>query len=459
MTRILFPLAALALALSSELCSAAPRMDSETYTLKPSADQAGGGEGSVSAADYRLGGTVGEVGSAMTSASSYRLSSGSRRLLHYPNTITGLTALAGISVSSVTLQWSAPGQDGPIGRLQPGASYFIVISSNPGPEHFVFSNAKRLDSSIFVSTNGVSELGVPPGTQDSTDTKALVANTTWYGQIWTSDADGNLSFASPRSTFTSLARQITLLAQSIFDVGDTSITISWAALPRFPPDASSTTAEGFVLEASSTNFGALSPGGVTFSSMTRDIFVSTLAVGDDSPLEYCTTYYFRVGTLNWVDATNYATIDPYPTYDDDSVTMTVHSLDIGGVNMNTVLVIPTSVDVVNQGRCPATFYVKAGTITADSPWMVSPANGFDQYTLSAGFNAAEPAAGAFGAEDLLTDSGQPSSLTKFAIGQNAYRVPRTETRTLWFRLQTPSITSTEAVQEVKVEVIAVRDPP
>lgn len=438
---------------------AAPRMESATYTLRPAADQSGGGEGSTSASDYRLGGTVGEVGSAMTSASAYRLSSGSRRLLHYPNTVTGLTALADISESSVTLAWSAPGHDGAYGRLQPGASYFLVISSEPDPGHFILSNATALDSSIRVATHGVGGLGVPPGTVDSTSTKALVANTTWYGHLWALDSDGNLSFASPRSTFTTLARKVTLVASPYFDVGDTSITIAWAALRHSPPDASSMSARGFVLEASSTNFGALSPGGVVFSSVTRDVFVSTLAVGAASPLLYCTTYYFRVGTLNWVDATNYAVIAPRPTYDDDSVTMSVHAIDIGQVDMATVLVIPTGIDVENQGRCPATYHIKAGTITAGSPWVINASGGFDQYTLSAGFNATQPAEGAFAAEDLLTDSAAASTPTKFGIGQDGYRVPRGEFRKLWLRLEMPSITSTEADQDVRVTIIAVRDPP
>lgn len=447
------------LALAAAAAQASPRMDSASYALKPAADQSGGGEGATSASAYQLGGTVGEVGSAMTSASAYRLSSGSRRLLHYPNTVTGLTALFTTTESSVTLQWSAPGQDGYLGRLQPGASYYLVISTDPDPSEFVFSHASALDASLRIATHGFSGLGVPPGTVDSTTTRALFANTTWYSHLWTLDTDGNLSFASPRSTYTTLARRVTLLAQPYFDVGDTSITLSWAALTKSPPDASSMSARGFVLEASSTNFGVLFPGGVVISSVTDDVFVSTLAVGAGAPLEYCTTYYFRVGTLNWAGATHYMRIAERPTYDDDALTVTASLLDLGPTPMNTVLVVPTGVDVENSGRCPATFQVKAGTVTPSSPWVISATNGMDLFTVSAGFNATEPAAGAFEAADLLTDSAAASSPTKFAIGQSGYRVPRGETRKLWLRVQTPSITTTADLQDIRVSIIAVRDPP
>ena len=454
--------ALLLLSFAAAAASGAARMDSATYTLKPSADQNGGGDGSTSASDYNLSGTVGEIGSAMTSGTNYRHSSGSRRILHYPNAVLDLGAVWGISATSVTLQWSSPGQDGALGDLQPGASYFIVVSSNLAPEHFVFSLASALDSSIRVSTRGPANAGVAPGTVDSTSTKALVANTTWYAHLWTVDTDGNISFASPRATFTSLAHFPKLNGRpdlNAYYVGDTSITLQWAGLVPTPVQAASATAQGFVLYASSTNYGALTPGGVVYSSRTNDVRVSTLTVGDDTALDYCTTYYFRLATLNWADATNYIVLHSSPTYDDDAVTMTVHSIDLGDTNMGTVLVVPTGVDVENTGRCPATYQVKAGTVTAGSPWVIAPAAGADQYTLSAGFNAAAPAQGAFGGEDLLTDSAAASSATKFAIGQSGYRVPRGEFRKLWLRLETPSVTSTEATQDVRVTIIAVRDPP
>ncbi|MBI5596114.1 MAG: hypothetical protein HY928_08510 [Elusimicrobia bacterium] len=450
---------ALLIAAGAGPARAAARMDSPSYVLRPSADQSGGGEGAVSASDYRLGGSVGEVGSAMASASDYRLASGSRRLLHYPNVITGLTALAGISESSVTLQWSAPGHDGALGRLQPGASYFIVISSDPDPTEFVFSNASGLDASVRVATHGVGGLGVPPGTTDSAPAQALVPNTTWFAEIWALDTDGNLSFASPRSTFTSLARKVTLLAQPIFDVGDTSITLSWAALPLSPPDASSMTAEGYLIEASSTDFGVLFPGGVVISSMTQDVLVSTLAVGADTPLEYCTTYYFRVGSLNWIGSTNYMTIDPYPTYDDDATETSTHLLDLGPQLLAQESVIPTGIVVTNTGRCPATYSLSATTVTTDSPWQVFAGPGLDRFSLIAGFNATEPAPVDFGAEDFLSDSRVPATASVFAIGQNGYRVPRGELRTLWLKLKTPLVSSTEAEQDIRVTVTAVRDPP
>jgi formylglycine-generating enzyme required for sulfatase activity len=74
-----------------------------------------------------------------------------------------------------------------------------------------------------------------------------------------------------------------------------SATARWIALPLFP---SSTTCEGYRLEASTSNNFT----GTIISSVTFLPLASTLTVSGLSP---ATFYYFRVGTLNWVGAANY----------------------------------------------------------------------------------------------------------------------------------------------------------
>ena len=53
------------------------------------------------------------------------------------------------------------------------------------------------------------------------------------------------------------------------------------------------------MKQASTNFGALLPGGTVLSSSTPNVALSTLTVAG---LEADTTYYFRVGALNWAGA-------------------------------------------------------------------------------------------------------------------------------------------------------------
>ncbi|MBI2362633.1 MAG: hypothetical protein HYV15_04555, partial [Elusimicrobia bacterium] len=84
------------------------------------------------------------------------------------------------------------------------------------------------------------------------------------------------------------------LATTFLGVFQTSVTAAWAAMPAAPQDES---AYGYRLDASSTNFGTLLPGGVTVSSSTYDRLVSTLTVRVPA-LDRDTTYYFRVSALN-----------------------------------------------------------------------------------------------------------------------------------------------------------------
>ncbi|PIR17717.1 MAG: hypothetical protein COV48_08345, partial [Elusimicrobia bacterium CG11_big_fil_rev_8_21_14_0_20_64_6] len=84
-----------------------------------------------------------------------------------------------------------------------------------------------------------------------------------------------------------------------YGVFQTSITLNWTALPASPQSASS---RGYLIEASTTNFGALSPGGVTFASATPNVALSTLTVAGLTP---DATYFLRAGALNWSGAANF----------------------------------------------------------------------------------------------------------------------------------------------------------
>jgi len=71
-------------------------------------------------------------------------------------------------------------------------------------------------------------------------------------------------------------------------------------MPAAPPSA---TSEGYRLEGSSTNFDG---SGTLHLSSTTDISVSTLTLINLDPY---TTYFFRVGSLNWNDVPHYQVLD------------------------------------------------------------------------------------------------------------------------------------------------------
>jgi hypothetical protein len=219
---------------------------------------------------------------------------GLMNIMFFPGTVNDLAA-GTIFKSSVTLQWSTPGYDGLAGTLQARTTYFIRVASYTVPNTFgpPFAN-------ISFSTNATT-----PGLAVSTPAYSLLSNTTYWTNLWTIDAGGNMSLIPQLSTFTTLTSTPAMLTTRFLNVYATSVTVAWAALRAGPP--SSATCEGYSLEASSTNFSALSPGGQVYSSVTYRVSQSTLTVYSPA-LDSAATYYFRVGALNWSGQPNYAFI-------------------------------------------------------------------------------------------------------------------------------------------------------
>lgn len=438
-----------ALCLSGPWAYGGERMESTTHRIPRSAADSGGDHWPSSAGGDTLKSVVGEVAGSSCSSAGYQLVPGLASMLSFPNPVTNLTGLLDVSVSSVTLQWTAPGIDGGQGVLQAGSTYFIHVASFTSPDTFALANA----------TWTYAAHGKTPGDYAQAGVTGLLPNTTYYSHIWVVDAYGDMSYSSERATFTTLASPVEAALESFSGVYDTSITVTWVALPEAPPDASSRTAEGYVVLASSTNWGALLPGGVTHSSATTSVLANALSVGADEPLDYCTTYYFRVGTLNWSGLANYAALPATPTLQDWGVNQSTHDLDIGNVLVGAELYMSTSVWVTNTGNCPATFALKAEDVTPGTPWTVASSSATDTMTVQAVFNPTQPGAPDFEDEDKLSNSFVESTETRFALGQSGVAVKRGESRLIWVKLGMPKITSTDDPQVVRVTVQAVEPPP
>ena len=129
----------------------------------------------------------------------------------------------------------------------------------------------------------------------------LERNATYYFRVGSRNPFGAPNYAALGATVT----LTNTVAASFSGVFVTSVAASWPPLPTSPPALRDATAEGYSFEASSTNFGALAPGGVVFSSRTAVIPVGQLTIAGLTPY---VTYFFRVGTLNWGGAGNYAVL-------------------------------------------------------------------------------------------------------------------------------------------------------
>ena len=168
------------------------------------------------------------------------------------------------------------------------------------------SEGYRLEASTDSNFNGTIFASTTYSAAQSTlSVTSLSPNTTYHLRV------AALNWAGALSSFTALGSTSTLanaVAQAnAAGVARGSMTVNWTPLPSAPPSA---TAEGYRLMLSSTNFGALSPGGVVYSSSTPNVALSTLTI---SGLSTATIYYIRVGSLNWAGAVNDVSASPAAT--------------------------------------------------------------------------------------------------------------------------------------------------
>jgi hypothetical protein len=192
---------------------------------------------------------------------------------------SGTTTTTAVWESSITHVWSAAAD--PVN--DPGAFYRVELSSAPDFSGDILSSTTARE--VFDAS-----------------VENLLANTTYYSRIFTIDV-GTANPLALEERATKAKPVFPLAIESTFlSVQINTITANWAAMPATPLEES---AEGYVLEASSTNFDG-SP--VYHSSSTVDIAVSTLTAGFGTSLLVNTTYTFRVGTLNHAGLTTYITL-------------------------------------------------------------------------------------------------------------------------------------------------------
>ncbi len=233
-----------------------------------------------------------------------------------------------------------------------------------------------------------------------------------------------------------------------------SVTVAWAALPAA---VSSQTCEGYVLQASSNNFGVLSPAGApTFSSTTYSVLASTLSLGaTGAALDLSNTYYFQVGSLNWAGIPNYTTL-PRLNFQVQQSTGLLH---LGAIDPLVALstISTSSMVVTNTGNWPATIELSASTATLpSSPWTLATSSGVDTVALLGVWNsgAVPPAATAFNTY-LTTTTRVSQAPGNYSGNQNGFQLPPGASITLWFRFFLPSTSSTAGPETLRTSVLGV----
>ncbi|MFC1679203.1 FG-GAP-like repeat-containing protein, partial [Elusimicrobiota bacterium] len=190
--------------------------------------------------------------------------------------VPGVPPITEVFLTSVTVQWG------------PGAN-------DEGILYRVHASSTNWDGTGVEETSGTYAF--------SAGVESLLTNTTYWLQVRAEDPPGlGGSPAAPLGSTSTLTLPVSPAAVPFPTVLLTSVAVSWAQMPALPQSDS---AEGYVLEASSTNFDG---SGVLHSSKTTELALSTLWAGLSTGLLGNTTYYFRVGSINWNGVPNYVTI-------------------------------------------------------------------------------------------------------------------------------------------------------
>jgi hypothetical protein len=134
------------------------------------------------------------------------------------------------------------------------------------------------------------------GAQDRLAPFGLDPNTTYYfraGALW----GGTTAYAPVVLSTATLAKPVA--GTAVYEVFATSVVVNWLPLPSAPPDASSNSASGYVLEV------AVSSG---FAPLWSSVYLSgpALSTVTVTGLLGGATYHLRVGALNWNGAASYA---------------------------------------------------------------------------------------------------------------------------------------------------------
>lgn len=274
-----------------------------------------------------------------------------------PTAVSNLTALTASATSQLTLTWTAAGNDANSGTLLAGSSFYIQLSTY---STVAFSTSTP---SVVVAT-----ANVIPGAFQTYIATGLVANTTYYTRVWTADPAQNFSSLSNGATMATLTLAPTPAASTFLSVYATSATVAWTQFPS--GGASSTTSQGYILEAATFNLTGLgaSPGNIV-SSQTPNVLLSTLTV---IGLTANATYYFRVGGLNWIGTSSYTALgstvtQPSPPAAGSPVFNSITSSGMtvnwtAGTNGSTSALIYTA--DISTGSYPNSFSANLSSVTA-----------------------------------------------------------------------------------------------
>lgn len=289
----------------------------------------------------------------------------------------------------------------------------------------------------------------------------LRTDTTYYFRVRTIDAGLRASGVSPTGTlWTGVApASSTLAAGTGFLPGD--ITLAWTA--PGDDDVRANLTGNYRIQYSSNAATLWNPvttpaGAWTVTLATTNIVPGTAQsalINVPTNDTYYIVLWSQDDALLWSAVSN--TASAVPAVINRSVTIDSGSpYNFGSQTVGTSSVSVSAVAIRNDGNVINTYQLSAATTTFASPWVLGNVAGSDTLAVFGAFHGSRPLAAAFGPEDVVLNTEAASSGTAFSVDgtQTGGGVAVGASRNLWLRLDTPTLSSTEAPQQITVTITA-----
>ncbi|MBK6879588.1 MAG: VCBS repeat-containing protein [Elusimicrobia bacterium] len=442
-----------------------------------SANNLGLQNGGLAWADYNADGSPDLLISGSDSANArqmrvYRNTISTAAAPGAPPTLAGSFAFSPTGYSSATFKWD------PAADVAPGATPAVTLTYDL--EVSTSSDFSRATiPAMRMTTPRTGNYLRPPRLYDGNTRHGVIlrstqpwagnnahpglrTDTTYYFRVRTMDAGLLPSAPSANQTlWTGVAPGTSTLA-AVAGAAPGDINLSWSApgddnfynplvgafrvqysTDAATPWSTATTPAGATTVGIATNTPVGSAQSAVINVPTNDTYYFVLWSRDD------------VGEWSVVSATAGSAPAPYIR----SVTVTAGDpYAFGNLIVGSSSHSATGVTVLNDGNVTSTYSLWVATTTAGSPWSIGTSlpTGPNVAVLSAGFHPFRPAAAAFGAEDVVTGAAALATGAIFTINgsETGVAVPAGQNRSLWFRLDMPTVSDTENQQTLTVTLTA-----
>ena len=391
-----------------------------------------------------------------------------------PAAVTSFTASTTSVSGQINLSWVCPGDDYRIGRFTNGSKFRIQYAT-----YTAMAWGSETTYNVEIATENISAQSV-----SAYSTSGLIYETTYFFRLWTCDEGARWSEISVGATaYCRVApAAVTTLTALAEDDGD--VALSWVAPGDDGTTGTINSGQWKIRYATYTtvDWTTSSPGWTDFDDKYEFLIDTSCAALSEraktlTGLHGGVTYYFRIWTRdeatginapgNWSSISNGSTACVVKVL---GVSVSTDTYNFGEVNLSASTTSISGIVVTNTGNVDEDYSMRVSSITlfngSASVWeSTDTAVGHNRFILYAIFHDTTAAAGYFVNKDTVTAVNQTSGAERYtydggATGdeQRGDGVPKTETRTLWLKLDMPTTVNTSKQEKITVTITAGESP-